>query len=125
PIKQTIDGFTIKIDEITCILADSCCSIVEESEFATSKEHVKSKNLASAFVVSEVTKELNNREFENDCESEFGVSEEIKKSESLIKGIVLLCYGSVYGVADITPFASWFSAEKQEQQTGATAVNKF
>ncbi|CAJ2641871.1 unnamed protein product [Trifolium pratense] len=53
PIKPTIDGFSIKIGKITCILADSCCSIVEESAFQESKfaaleEHVKSKNLDSA-----------------------------------------------------------------------------
>ncbi|CAJ2653221.1 unnamed protein product [Trifolium pratense] len=64
PIKPTIDGFTIKIGEITCILVDSCCSIVEESafqesEFAASEEHMKSKNLDSAssslLTTSEIT----------------------------------------------------------------------
>jgi hypothetical protein len=52
PIKPTIDGFSIKIGEITCILADSCCiveeSAFEESDFAASEEHMTSKNLDSA-----------------------------------------------------------------------------
>ncbi|PNX93102.1 hypothetical protein L195_g016251 [Trifolium pratense] len=40
---------------------------------------MKSKDLDFAFVVSEASKELNDRK------SEFGVSEEMKKSENLIK----------------------------------------
>ncbi|CAJ2629463.1 unnamed protein product [Trifolium pratense] len=115
PIKPTIDGFTIKIGEIACVLVASSCN--NKSAFAASEDDEKSKNLDSEIVVSEAIKGL------NECKSEFGVSAEIKKSENLIKGRVPLCYGSVYGVAAIRPFASWFYVRKQKQQISSTAIN--
>jgi hypothetical protein len=71
-IQPKIDGFTIKIGEITCPLIDSSCNI--NSVSAVSNENEKSKNLDSKIVVSEAIKGL------NDNESEFGVSAEIKQS---------------------------------------------
>ncbi|XP_045810807.1 uncharacterized protein LOC123905230 [Trifolium pratense] len=120
PIKPTIDGFSIKIGKITCILADSCCSIVEESafqesEFSASEDDEKSKNLDSEVVASEAIKGLNHNE------SEFRVSAEIKQSENQVKGRVPL--RSVYDVSTIRPFASWFYVGKQKQQISSTTIN--
>ncbi|PNY02544.1 hypothetical protein L195_g025856 [Trifolium pratense] len=96
----------------------SCCSI--ESAFATLEDDEKSKNLDSEVVVSEATKDLNDRK------SEFGVSNEIKNRiiSSQVWFRYALCYGSVYGVAAIRPFASWFYVGKQQQQISSTANNK-
>jgi hypothetical protein len=110
-IQPTIDGFTIKIGEITCALIDSSCSIKTVS--ADSEDNVKSKDLECEFVVSEATEGLN----------ELGVSAEIKKSHNLIKGRVQLHCGSVYGIAAIRPFASWFYVGKQKQHISRTAFN--
>jgi hypothetical protein len=53
-IQPKIDGFTIKIGEITCPLIDSSCNI--NSVSAVSNENEKSKNLDSKIVVSEAIK---------------------------------------------------------------------
>ncbi|MCI33397.1 pentatricopeptide repeat-containing protein, partial [Trifolium medium] len=54
PIKPTIDGFTIKIGEIACLLVTS--SYNSESVFAALEDDEKSKNLDSEVVVSEAIK---------------------------------------------------------------------
>ncbi|MCI42291.1 hypothetical protein A2U01_0063528, partial [Trifolium medium] len=76
-IQPTIDGFTIKIGEITCTLIDSSCNIKYVS--GASEENEKSKNLDSEIVVFEAIKVLNERKYE------FDVSVEIKQSQNLVK----------------------------------------
>ncbi|PNY10090.1 hypothetical protein L195_g006657 [Trifolium pratense] len=114
--------FNLQASTITLFLAVPGFQILLpiESAFATLEDDEKSKNLDSEVVVSEATKDLNDRK------SEFGVSNEIKNRiiSSQVWFRYALCYGSVYGVAAIRPFASWFYVGKQQQQISSTANNK-
>jgi hypothetical protein len=86
-VKPEIKSCAIKTGEITCAPIDSSYSI------KNSEGNEKLENLDSEILVSEAIIGV------NESKSEFGFSAEIKQSQILVKGRIVLRF--VYGVAAI------------------------
>lgn len=105
-IKPEFDGFSIKIGEISCVLTDSCKSIVDDddSAHAALQDDEKQKVLES---------QLQNRD------SEFV---HFEAPEVLVTVLPVRLCSTVYGVAASRSLALWFFAGKQTEPI-VSAVN--
>jgi hypothetical protein len=114
--QPAVDGFAIKIGEIPCFLANSCCCSDHNSVFDASLENKNSHILDSLFHASAESAKLNNR-------SKFTVSEVvIKNSKSLVTNFVLSGSGHVYGVSFFFDWKTGTSSNRSKQQASVLSV---